>query len=515
MPNPGVSVEVARIRKAFGPTIALENASFSVAPGSVHALLGENGAGKSTIVKMMSGLLRPDSGEIRIDGQPRHLKDPGTSHRLGIQTAFQEMTQIKDLTVVQNMLLPYQPTNGLGLRRRRAAHDMVAAHLEALNLGHVDLSADVSTLDLPIRQKIEIARAVMREPKILLLDEPTASLSGRDIQWLGDLIADLKGKSCTVLFISHRMIEVRMFCDNLTVLRNGKDIGSGPIGSFNDDDVVRMIIGRSLAVAFPPREPTPKVDAPPALSGRNLRTTRRLCGASFELARGELLGVAGLQGMGQLELFLACFGAIPLHDGEIAVDGKRVVLTSPHDAVRAKIGLGYVPEDRKTEGLLLSLNGRQNLSLPVIDRFARFGIIRRRHETRAVRDVLDRVKAQPRALYTRVGAFSGGNQQKIAIGKWLLAGSRTLLMYDPTRGVDVGTKHELYVLMRNFVKQGNSILFYSTEIAELVNLCDRVIVIYAGAIVAELYAAALSEDAIMRETLGGAKAGAPARDLVH
>jgi ribose transport system ATP-binding protein len=504
MHSAGASVEIREICKAFGATVALENASFSVEPGTVHALLGENGAGKSTIVKMMSGLLRPDAGQILIAGRREQIRDPRTAHRLGIQTAFQEMTQIKDLTVVQNMLLPYQPINGLGLVKSGDAYATVARHLESLGLGSIDPSAEVGALDLPVRQKIEIARAILRLPRVLLLDEPTASLSGKDIHWLGDLIAKLKTQGCTILFISHRMIEVRMFCDTLTVLRNGKNIGSGATHSFSDDEVVRLIIGRSLAATFPPRPaPAATPSAPrPALSGHNLHTERRLRCASFSLGKGELLGVAGLQGMGQLELFLSCFGAMPLKQGQIAVDGKPVLLNSPRDAVRENIGLGYVPEDRKTEGLLLTQSGRHNMSLPIIDRFSRFGIINRRRESSAVRRVLQQVQAEPRALYTRVGAFSGGNQQKIAIGKWLLAGSRTLLMYDPTRGVDVGTKHELYGLMRKFVADGGAILFYSTEIAELVNLCDRVLVIYGGAIVSELSEVELSEEAIIRSTLG-------------
>jgi len=235
-----------------------------------------------------------------------------------------------------------------------------------------------------------------------------------------------------------------------------------------------------------------------------------LSDASFALARGEVLGVAGLQGMGQAELFQASFGVIPLRSGVIEIDGKPVTLVSPADATRPAIGLGFIPEDRKTEALCLRLNGRQNITLPVIDRFSRWGLIRDRIEGEAVQGVLDTVQVDRRALFTRVSAFSGGNQQKIAIAKWLLAGSRTLLMYDPTRGVDVGTKHELYVLIREFARNGGAVLFYSTEIEELVNLCDRVIVMYAGRIVHQLEGAAITEEAIMRVALGGGAGGRPA-----
>lgn len=507
--NSASAIAVENVVKAFGATVALDGASFRAASGEVHALLGENGAGKSTMVKLLSGLLRPDSGSIRIHDAEAVLRSPRDSHRLGVQTAFQEMTLVKSMTVADNMLLPYAPVNRIGQLRGREGLARVTRHLERLGLGQVNPRMEVGDLDLSIRQKIEIARAIFREPRILLLDEPTSSLSGRDIDWLGDIIAGLKGRGVTVVFISHRMPEVRRFCDSLTVLRNGRDIGSSAVDAISDEEVIRMIIGRSLAATFPPRG-TPEATASPALSGHNLKTAGRLADASFDLAHGEILGIAGLQGMGQRELFRACFGMAPLVEGEILVDGKAVTLASPQDAVRANIGISLVPEDRKTEGLFLKLDGRANTSMPVIDRFARFGVIDGRAEIEAVSRVLDHVRVHPRALYTRAGAFSGGNQQKIAIGKWLLAESRILLMFDPTRGVDVGTKHELYVLIREFADAGGAVLFYSTEIAELVNLCDRVLVMYAGRVVRELAGGDISEENIMRAALGEAGGGAAA-----
>ena len=505
--EPAIAVE--NIVKAFGATVALDGASFRADKGEVHALLGENGAGKSTLVKMLSGLLRPDSGSIRIHGAEAALYSPRDAHRLGVQTAFQEMTLVKSMSVADNMLLPYAPVNALGQLKGRDGLARVAAHLERLGLGHINPRVEVGSLDLSVRQKIEIARAIFREPSILLLDEPTSSLSGRDIDWLGDIIADAKSRGVTVVFISHRMPEVRRFCDTLTVLRNGKDIGRSAVDAVSDKEVIRMIIGRSIAATFPPKSTTRATGAP-ALSVSHLKTAGRLEDASFDLAHGEILGIAGLQGMGQLELFRACFGMAPLTGGEIRVDGKPVTLASPQDAVRANIGISLVPEDRKSEGLFLKLDGRANTSMPVIDRFARFGVIDRKAEGEAVARVLEHVQVHPRALYTRAGAFSGGNQQKIAIGKWLLAESRILLMFDPTRGVDVGTKHELYVLIRDFAEAGGAVLFHSTEIAELVNLCDRVLVMYAGRIVHELRGDDISEENIMRAALGETSGGVAA-----
>jgi ribose transport system ATP-binding protein len=509
MAGSGDALRVADVVKAFGATVALDGASFAVRAGEVHALLGENGAGKSTTVKLLSGLVQPDSGTIELSGERVRLARPRDAHRHGVQTAFQEMTLVRDLTVTQNMLLPRAPAGPLGQLRRRMGERLVAEHLASLGLEDVDPRAEIRDLELPVRQKIEIARAVFRKPRVLLLDEPTSALSGRDIDWLGGLIDRLADEGVTIVFISHRLPEVRRFCDRLTVLRNGKDVGTADAGSVSDDEVVRMIIGRSLAATFPPRPPAPAA-GPPVLEARGIATEGRLKDASFVLRPGEILGVAGLQGMGQLQLFLACFGMAPLRRGEILVDGRRVTLASPRDAIREDVGISLVPEDRKTEGLFLKLDGRSNVSLPVIDRFARAGLIDTRAETAAVARVLDRVEVAPRALHTPAGALSGGNQQKLAIGKWLLAGSRILLMFDPTRGVDVGTKHQLYLLMRALADGGGAILFYSTEIAELVNLCDRVLVMYGGRVVDELAGGAIGEEAIMRAALGEADPAAGA-----
>ena len=495
------ALAVQTVTKTYGATMALNEASFSVAPGDVHALLGENGAGKSTVVKLLSGLILPDRGRIELFGRQVVLSRPADAQRHGVQTAFQELTLIRDLTVAENMLLPRAPRGLLGQLRRREGERLVAAHFAAVGLADIDPRAEVGDLDLAVRQKIEIARALFRRPRILLLDEPTSTLSGREIAWLGAQLERLRREGVTIVFISHRLREVRRFCDRLTVLRNGSSIGTEAVAEVRDDDVIRMIIGRSLASAFPPRPATASRGAP-VLQADGLATAGKLRGAGFALRRGEILGVAGLQGMGQQELFHACFGVAPLTTGTLAVDGRRVVLASPRDAIAEAIGLSLVPEERKTEGLFLKMSGRFNVSLPVVSRFARFGAIDTAAESRAVAAALARVAVHPRALYTAADAFSGGNQQKLVIAKWLLAGSRILLLFDPTRGVDVGTKHQIYVLMRAFADAGGAILFHSTEIPELVNMCDRVAVMYEGRVVEELAGSAIEEETIMRAALG-------------
>ena len=502
-PGPVSAIQIDGIRKEFGATVALDNVNFAIGRGSVHALLGENGAGKSTLVKMMSGLIRPNAGSILIDGAEAHLGSPRRAHHHGIQTAFQELTLVPDLTVTQNMLLPYQPAGFAGQLRERRGAKIVAEHFARIGLNDIDIRREVRDFDLAVRQKIEIARAILRNPRVLLLDEPTSSLSGPDIDWLGEIIANLRVAGATTVFISHRLPEVRRFCDRLTVLRNGRDIGTFAPGEVSDAQVIEMIVGRSLATAFPPKALV-RAKGRPALSGRGLATDGGLVDASLDLYPGEIVGVAGLQGMGQQELFRALFGAAVLTSGQIEVDGRKVALTSPRDAIDPRVGISLIPEERKTEGLFLRLDGRRNVSIPVINRFARLGLIRGAAESSAVADMLERVQVAPRALYTRLSRFSGGNQQKVAIAKWLMTASRTLLMLDPTRGVDVGTKHEIYLIMHDFAAAGGAILFFSTEVEELVNLSHRVLVMYKGKVVAHLDgdACPITESSIMHAALG-------------
>ena len=504
------AISVTNARKAYGPTVALADATFAASAGTVHALLGENGAGKSTMVKMLSGLVRPDAGHISVFGKEVRFAGPRDAHHAGLQTAFQELTQIPDLTVWENMLLPYQPTGMGGLLRRRAGQAQVAAHLESLGLGAISPRTEIRKLDLSIRQKIEIARALLRKPRILLLDEPTSTLSGGDIQWLGDIIAQLKAQGTTVVFISHRMPEVRDFCDDLTILRNGQTVGTFAVSDVTDEEVIERIIGRSIAATFPSQQRV-EAQAPVVLEARAL-SGGEMTEARFTLRAGEILGVAGLQGMGQRDLFLTLFGDIEAEHGEMRVDGEPVVLRSPRDALAARIGINLVPEERKTEGLFLKLDACANTTLPVIERFIKSGLIDLEAERASVGAALARVQVDERALYMPARSFSGGNQQKIVLARCLVAGSRILLLFDPTRGVDVGTKHQIYRLIADYARAGGAVLMYSTEIAEVIGLSHRVLVVYRGRITSELSGAEITEAAIMRAALGHAGEPMPLGD---
>jgi ribose transport system ATP-binding protein len=514
--NKPIAVTLDGIGKSFGATRALDGVSFDIAAGEIHALLGENGAGKSTLVKILSGLTLPDTGTMAVFGQTARINGPRDAQQLGIRTAFQEISLIPDLTVADNLMLPDPPLHfGFMLDRRLAAR-WVDEKLAMLELSDVDPNAYIRSCALPIRQKLEIARAIAREPRILLLDEPTSALSARDVEWLARRIVELRERGTTVIFITHRMIEVRRFCDRLTIVRNGKHVGSFDQSAINDDEVVRLVIGRSLAAVFPKRQSTPPSHSEtPVLAIDKLTIKGNLDKVSLSLWPGEILGIAGLQGMGQNDLFYSLFGVAPTDSGSIAVRGNPITLSSPRDAIDAGIGISLVPEDRKTEALALKLSGLENVSLPMIERFARFGWIDLDLERRSVDQVLERMQVHPRALYKPCSSFSGGNQQKIAIAKWLLAESSILLLFDPTRGVDVGTKHEIYMLMREFVESGGAILFYSTDVLEIVNLCDRVVVMYGGRVCSEQTGDSLTEESIMQAALGGVVSPLNRNDVAH
>lgn len=501
MNESAIALRLSDISKNYGPVNALSDVSLTVSRGRVHALLGENGAGKSTTVKLLSGLITPTKGSIEIFGRPTHLASPAMAQKVGIQTAFQEMTLLPDLSVFDNMLLPYSSTGPIGMFRRKRLRERLQYHFETLEFP-VSLELPVNRFNLALQQKLEIARALFRKPEILLLDEPTSTLTAADVDWLGNIIGKLKAQGVTVIFISHRMKEVRQFCDDLSILRNGRHVETRAANAFSDTEVVESIMGRSISQVFPKkRQPAA---AQSVLSLKNIGSPK-LKDISIDLRKGEILGLAALQGMGQLDVFQMCFGIEQPDSGTLLLDGRPLTLLSPVDAIRPNIGIGFVPEDRKTEGLLLNQSGLKNTSLPVLSQLSAWGAIDEKKEAKLAATVFKRIDLDRRALWMDAGSFSGGNQQKIVIAKWLLARSRILLLFDPTRGIDVGTKHELYELIADFANLGGAVLFYSTEIPEVVNLCHRVHVMYKGEITDTVEGDDISETRIMDIAMGNTR----------
>jgi len=479
-------LELSGISKQYGATQAVRDASIACEGSTVHALLGENGAGKSTLVKILSGIVKADSGTIRVDGNPVTLKNAASAANAGIATAYQELSLIPDLTVAENLCYGREPRNRYGLIDRGRMRGIARDLMVGLGMQDIDPDAAVGELDLSIQQKLEIARTIAQRPRICLMDEPTSSLTASDVEWFFAQVEALKRGGGVVIFISHRLDEVRAIADTVSVLRNGSTVGTFPIADVSNADMIQMMIGRVMETAYPAKSATAADgrDEPPLLEVRDLRREPELRSVSLTVRRGEIVGVAGLQGHGQEVLFNSIFGAVESSGGQLVVKGVECSIHSPANAMA--IGIGLIPESRKTEGLFLNLSGASNISVASLGRLSRFSWVRRRAETSLVARLLSKLKVDTRAFWEPVDAFSGGNQQKFVIGKWLAAEVPVLLMFDPTRGVDVGTKYEIYLLMRDFVANGGGILLYSSDLDELVHVSDRTMVLYRGEVVSEL-----------------------------
>ena len=486
------AVEATGLVKSFGGVQALAGADFAAAAGEVHALVGENGAGKSTLIKILGGRLRPDAGSVRFGGEAIELHGPDQAHLRGAWTVFQELTLLPWMTVAENLLLRHEPRGALGfIHRRRLSRDADAA-LERLGIRHIDPDALVEDIALAERQIVEIARVVIKNPDILLLDEPTSSLGEHEVAWLFDLIRGLRARGKCVVFTSHRWNEIASIADRITIFRNGADVGT--YRGIEESEAVTLMTGQRLDTLFPPLPPL--AAATPMLEARDL-AGQGIDEVGFTLHRGEILGVGGLTGHGHRELFLTLFGAQRAGRGTIRAGGEALRLRGPRDAIRAGLGIALVPEDRKTEGLLLPMTVRDNLTLAILDRISRLGVVRAGREREMTRQIAQALQIKAPSLLHPAGGLSGGNQQKVLVGRWLLAESRILLLYDVTRGVDIATKHEIYQLMLRLVGEGRAILFYSSDAEELAHLCHRVLVMREGRIAASLARPALSAEAIV------------------
>jgi ribose transport system ATP-binding protein len=485
------AVEAVEVGKAYGGVAALTKASFAALPGEVHALVGENGAGKSTLIKILGGRVRPDSGEIRIGGRAVSLSGPTDAHRLGAWTVFQELTLLPWMTVAENLLLAREPRSATGLINRSATVTQADALLARYGVMHIDPRALVEDISLAERQTVEIVRAISHNPKILFLDEPTSSLVEREVEWLFGQIRALRAQGTSIVFTSHRWQEIRSIADRITICRGGADVGT--FTEIDEDDAVRLMTGRRVEALYPPRPALPAAPAV-ALRADTLRGVN-VKGVSFDLHAGEILGLGGLAGHGHREVFRLLFGDAQVTSGSIVVAEKPRKFASPRAAIAA--GIALVPEDRKTEGLLLRMSVRDNATLAILKRLTHFGILKRREERQAAQSVVDSLHVRTAGINLPVGALSGGNQQKVLLGRWLLTKCQILLLYDVTRGVDVATKHEIYELVARLAAEGNAILFYSSDAEELAHLCHRVLVMREGVVAAELMAPGVTAEDIV------------------
>ena len=492
------AVEAIHIARSFGGVQALTDASLNARFGEVHALVGENGAGKSTLIKIIGGVIHPESGTIRIAGDDITISDPSAARRLRIGTVFQELTLFPWMTVAENLFLGDEPRGRTGLIRRRLLAERAAGVLERFGVSGIDPDELAGSLSLARRQIIEITKTFLSEPRILLLDEPTSALAEQDVAWLFNLVQQLRDRGGCVIFTSHRWAEVSALADRITILRNGADVATRE--RVDENEAVRLMTGRTIDRLYPERHPAP-AEGKVMLEARHLEGSR-LAGVSLAIRQGEIVGIAGLAGQGQRELFMSLFGASRLSGGEIEIEGVSRRLRSPSDAIRHGLAIGLVPEDRKTEGLMLPMSVRDNLTLAVLPRISRAGVVNRRREAAVASDVVRRLQIKThRSSVQEVGELSGGNQQKVLIGRWLLTEPKILLLFDITRGVDVATKHDIYKLVSQLALENKAILFYSSETEEIAKLCHRVLVIREGRVTAELQGDRIDAEAIVAAAL--------------
>ncbi|MEP7064261.1 MAG: sugar ABC transporter ATP-binding protein [Betaproteobacteria bacterium] len=488
------------VSKRYGGVHALRDAALVIEPGRIHAVLGENGAGKSTLIKIMAGVVAPDEGRMLLDGQPVSFASPAAANAAGIACIFQELSLIPDLSVADNIAIS-NPPRRFGLIDRRAQRRMAEEALARAGADNIHPMALVKDLSLSRRQMVEIAKALARKPRILILDEATSALTAADVTRIYGVLKRLRSEGLALVYISHRMHEIVELADECTVFCNGRSVASFAAGVKTDNEIVELMIGREYNAAFPSRVARVASNAAPLLEVRHLGWTGRLNDISFQLRAGEVIGLGGLDGQGQRELLLALFGVLHATTGEVLVDGRPMTISGPHAAKRKKIGMALIPEDRKTEGLMLPMSVRDNLSFAALGTLSRWGIIDRPAERDAVERIVRLLAVRTDGTEMQAASLSGGNQQKLVIGKWLMMAPRIVLLNDPTRGIDVGTKQEMYLLLRELAGAGAAILFYSTDYDELVGCCDRVLVMYDGAVKCELTGAEITERALISNAL--------------
>lgn len=475
------ALHLTGVTKRFGGVTALDDVSLEVTSGRVHALLGENGAGKSTLVKIVAGALAPDDGEVLVQGLALEDFTPQASRAAGIGVVYQELSLFPNLSVAHNLFLTNFPRTRPGLLSTAQANEAARTALAKVGLDDLDPRRSVGDLSLDRQQMLEIAKAVVREPRILVLDEATSSLSAKEVDRLLGLIDALKAAGTTVIVISHRMDEIWRISDEVTILRDGKSVAGGPIGDFSPNDAVRLMAGRDVQTSFPEKAATSSSNH--ALTFEGVRLLPKSPAWNLELRRGEVLGLGGLEGQGQREFLRWLYGLHRAH-GKVRRNGRLLRIRRPKHALKA--GIAFIPEDRKVEGLHLDLSVQWNVAMATLPQRSVLGFIRFGRERQLATEVVDSLSVKVDSLTAPVSSLSGGTQQKVVLGKFMASDPEILLFMDPTRGIDVRTKFEFYELLKGLTTQGKSCIVYSSDTAELAGIADRVAVFHDGAVAALL-----------------------------
>ena len=485
------SVEMENINKSFSGVPVLKNVRFTLKAGEVMALLGENGAGKSTLMKILSGVYVRDSGTMKIFGEEQGDLDTKKAQELGVAIIHQELNMCRHLTVAENIFLGREVRKGVTLNNR----EMVKRTQEVLDSLKIDLSPNTVVGDLPVskQQMVEIAKALSVHAKILIMDEPTSALSSKEIDELFRLVDQLRSEGCGIVYISHRMEELSHVANRVTVMRDGEFIMEGNFADYTMDQLIAKMVGRDIKEKFP-RVQCQRGEK--ILEVKNLNAGRMVRDVSFDLYAGEIVGIAGLVGAGRTETTRAIFGIDPKDSGEIVLDGKSVSIKKPIDAIKA--GIVLTPEDRKRDGLCTKLGVRENLSIPNLDWLSNgIGKVNQKKEREIADKVVEELQIKLSSVEINAESLSGGNQQKVVIGKWLARNSRVIMFDEPTRGVDVGAKVEIYNLMNRLKQQGTGVLFVSSELPEILGISDRILVMCDGHLTGELPVAEATEDKIL------------------
>jgi ABC-type sugar transport system ATPase subunit len=485
-------LEVHQVSKSFPGTQALSDVSFELLPGEVHALMGENGAGKSTLMHILSGVYMPDAGSILIKGEPVQINHPRQAQDLGIGMVFQELSLVPSLSISENVFPNRAPHRLPGIIDWSQLYENTRELIAQFDL-NVDVRTPVGVLNITTRQIIEIVKALSLNAKILLLDEPTSALTLDEVELLFNTIRRLKQRGIGIVYVSHRIPEVMEITDRVTVLRDGKLIGTYTTADITPDALIEKMVGRKLLHdLFSKRTYSPGGEL---LRVEHLTCKNEFSDISFEVRKGEIVGMAGLKGAHRSELFRAIVGAGRIHSGQIWLEGKPVKIHSPKQAFA--LGMAYLPEERKTHGLFLKMPLSRNIVSAALKVFARWGVMSRRKEIEVSENLADRLDIRASSVRQITGRLSGGNQQKVMISKWLIKKPKILIIDEPTKGVDVGTKAEFHQLLRELVEQGMGILFISSELPEILGLADRILVMHEGRIRGELHANEANEQTIM------------------
>ncbi|MFQ5858170.1 MAG: sugar ABC transporter ATP-binding protein [Anaerolineae bacterium] len=493
-------LKLQNISKAFPGVQALEKVSFDLYSGEVHALVGENGAGKSTLIKVITGVHQPDAGEIVFQERQVTFPNPLTALQHGIAAIYQEPTLFPDLDIAENIFMGHQPVDAV---TRRINWRQMYAEAERL-LGALGVTLNPRTrvrgLSVADQQMVEIAKALSFNAQVLIMDEPTSALTLREVAELFRIARQLRDAGTAIVFISHRLEEAFELADRITVLRDGHRVGTRLVKEVTPDDVIHMMVGRTLADLFPKQE---AALGEPLLRIETLTKAGAFYDVSFELHRGEILGLAGLVGAGRSEVARAIFGVEPADGGRIWLDGREALIHSAKDALA--MGIAYVPEDRQQQGLVLPMNITHNVTLPILQTFARLGWVDRTAEKTVAEEYAQRLDVRAAGLWQRVRQLSGGNQQKVVLAKWLATRPHILILDEPTRGIDVGTKAAVHKLMSELAGQGMAILMISSELPEILGMSDRVLVMYEGRVTGQFTRAEASQEKIMMAATGQMK----------